>query len=249
MRQKLVIGNWKMHGNLASNAQLLTAFLQLAPAQTTVKRVVCAPPPYLLQCRKFLAESTWQWGAQDVSSHAVGAYTGEVSAAMLADVGCTYVLIGHSERRAYHAETDALIAQKVSQALDNGLIPVLCVGETLAQREAEQTNQVVAEQLGAVLQSLTLEQAQKLVVAYEPVWAIGTGRTASAEQAQAVHVHLRRQLVARDASLVDLPILYGGSVKASNAAELFTMPDVDGALVGGAALVAEEFLAICAARC
>ena len=249
MRQKLVVGNWKMHGGLAANRSLLQGVVagvkELAAA---VECAVCVPYPYLAQAQQELTEAEVGWGAQNLSEQVSGAFTGEVSAAMLKDFGCRYVIVGHSERRALYGEDDGLVAKKFKQALAGGLVPILCVGETLAQRESGQTAEVVATQLDAVLDAAGVEVFAGAVVAYEPVWAIGTGLTASPAQAQAVHEGIRARLVARNAEVAaGVRVLYGGSVKAGNAAELFAMPDIDGALVGGASLVAEEFVAICRA--
>ncbi|WP_043344732.1 triose-phosphate isomerase [Cupriavidus basilensis] len=242
MRQKLVIGNWKMHGSLAANVTLLEA-IKAAPA--SARLAVCAPFPYLAQCQALLAGSAVAWGAQDVSAEARGAFTGEVAASMLAEFGASYALVGHSERRSYHGETDATVAAKAVRALEFGIVPVVCVGESLAQREAGETEAVVGRQLGAVLEALSLDQLGRIVLAYEPVWAIGTGKTASSEQAQAVHAFLRAQVAARDAGVAArMAMLYGGSVKPDNAAELFSMPDIDGGLIGGASLKSDDFLAI-----
>ena len=242
MRQKLVIGNWKMHGSLAGNVALLEG-IKAVPARARL--AVCAPFPYLAQCQTLLAGSNVAWGAQDVSAEARGAFTGEVAASMLAEFGVSYALVGHSERRSYHGESDATVAAKALRALEFGIVPVVCVGETLAQREAGETESVVGRQLGAVLEALSLEQLGRIVLAYEPVWAIGTGRTASSEQAQAVHAFLRGQVAARDAGVAArMAMLYGGSVKPDNAAELFSMPDIDGGLIGGASLKSDDFLAI-----
>lgn len=245
---KLVVGNWKLHGSLAANAELLTRLLA-SPVlgQGAVAAAVCVPFPYLAQCRQMLAGSPLAWGAQDVSAESHGAYTGEVSAPMIGEFGSTYVLVGHSERRAYHGETDAQVAAKAGRVLAAGMTPIVCVGETLAERDAGQTDAVVGRQLGAVLAALDASQAARMVVAYEPVWAIGTGKTATREQAQAVHERLRAQLAAKGSEVAAVRILYGGSVKPDNAAELFAMPDIDGGLIGGASLKAEDFLAICGA--
>jgi triosephosphate isomerase (TIM) len=206
---------------------------------------VCVPFPYLQQAQETLKGSPMSWGAQDVSAHAQGAYTGEVCAGMLADFGCRYVIVGHSERRCLHGESDAQVVAKVSAAMGSGLIPVVCVGETLAEREGGQTEAVVSRQLDAVLRGCGVEVLSRAVLAYEPVWAIGTGRTATPGQAQQVHAFLRRRVAAADAEVAaGLRILYGGSVKAVNAGELFAQPDIDGGLVGGASLVADEFLSI-----
>jgi triosephosphate isomerase len=203
------------------------------------------PAPYLQQCADTLASSTLGWGAQDVSSHASGAYTGEVAASMLVDFACRYVIVGHSERRAYHGETDAQVARKTLAALNAGITPIVCVGETLEQREAEQTNVVVGKQMSAVLELLDDDALARIVVAYEPVWAIGTGKTATPAMAQEVHAQLRSQLRERSAAAADkVAILYGGSMKPDNAVELMAQPDIDGGLIGGAALKAADFLAI-----
>ena len=248
MRRTLIAGNWKMNGSLAANSSLLTEIVAGLPANMAAKVLVCVPAPYLLQCAEILKDSQVSLGAQDLSAHAQGAYTGEVSAAMLADCGAVYVIVGHSERRAYHAESDALVAQKVLAALASGLTPVVCVGETLEQRESGQTNHVVASQLQAVLDVLGVDQLQKIVIAYEPVWAIGTGKTATPQMAQDVHAFLRRQVAAKDVVAAEsVQILYGGSMKPENAVELLAMNDIDGGLIGGAALKSADFLAIVAA--
>jgi triosephosphate isomerase len=241
MRGKLIVGNWKMNGALAANATLLAALVAGWQSPKGRTLAVCVPFPYLAQVRERLSGSAIAWGAQDVSSHASGAYTGEVAASMLAEFGCRFALVGHSERRQHHGEDDAEVAAKALAALSAAVTPIVCVGETLAEREAGSTEAVVVRQLAAVVQALG-ERMGKAVVAYEPVWAIGTGRTATPEQAQEVHAILRRQLKQADAA--GIPLLYGGSVKAANAAALFAMPDVDGGLVGGASLDANEFLAI-----
>ena len=245
MKQKLIVGNWKMNGSLAANAALLQAIKQGLPADNKAGAAVAAPALYLAQVQAELAGSAIGVGAQDVSQHEQGAFTGEVSASMLVDVGATHGLVGHSERRQYHNESSELVARKFVAAINAGLIPVLCVGETLEQREAAQTEAVIASQLAPVLDLAGVQAFAKAVVAYEPIWAIGTGRTASPEQAQAVHAFIRGVVAERDARIADsLSILYGGSVKPDNAAELFSQPDVDGGLVGGASLVAADFLAI-----
>ena len=244
MRGKLVVGNWKMNGGLASNAALLTALAGGWHGQTSRDVAVCVPYPYLGQARDALVGTAWRWGAQDLSPHAAGAFTGDVAGGMIADFGASMVLVGHSERRQGHGETDATVAAKAAAALAAGLVPVVCVGETLAERDAGATQTVVARQFDAVAAALGQKLAL-VVVAYEPVWAIGTGRTATPEQAQAVHAFLRARLNA--ASAPDVTLLYGGSVKAGNAAALFAMPDIDGGLVGGASLDAIEFLAIAGA--
>lgn len=244
MAGKRVIGNWKMNGSRAANAALLDALKAAAPWSCEV--AVCVPYPYLADTALSLQGSGIAWGAQDCSRHDKGAYTGEVSPAMLAEFGCTYVLVGHSERRQYHAESDGLVAEKAKLALAHRLTPVVCVGETLAERESGQTEAVVKRQLSAVVHLLG-HCIGEVVVAYEPVWAIGTGRTASPEQAQAVHAVLRAQLRAATQRADDIPLLYGGSVKADNASTLFSQPDIDGGLIGGASLVAADFAAICRA--
>ncbi|WP_413438972.1 triose-phosphate isomerase [Sulfuriferula sp. GW1] len=248
MRKKLVAGNWKMHGSLAENKVLLEALVLELGQASTAGCIVCAPFPYLAQVQSVLSGSTLAWGAQNVSNHAKGAYTGEVSASMLLDFGCSYVIIGHSERRALYGEDDASVAAKFAAAQAAGLIPILCVGETLEEREAGVTEAVIGRQLDAVLAVSGIEGIGRAVVAYEPVWAIGTGKTASPQQAQAMHAFIRAKLAVLDKDVAaSLVIQYGGSVKAANAAELFAQPDIDGGLIGGASLVADEFIAICRA--
>ena len=244
MRRKLVVGNWKMNGSRLANAELLAGIEEAGPF--TAEVAVCAPFPYLSEVALSLQGRRIAWGAQDCSSHESGAYTGEVSAAMLAEFGCKYVIVGHSERRAYHAESDQLVADKAKIALAHNLTPIVCVGETLAEREADQTDAVVKRQMSAVIHTLG-HCISQIVVAYEPVWAIGTGKTASPEQAQAVHALLRTQLHAATPKSAEMQILYGGSVKADNAATLFSQTDIDGGLIGGAALKAADFAAICRA--
>ena len=244
MRRKLVAGNWKMHGNHRANAELLAGIIGVRPFGCDV--AVCVPYPYLSETAVALAGSDLRWGAQDCSAHEQGAYTGEVSAAMLAEFGCRYVIVGHSERRQYHAETDQLVADKAKASLACGITPIVCVGETLAQREAGQTEAVVKRQLSAVIHALG-HCAGEMVVAYEPVWAIGTGRVATPEQAQSVHALLRAQLSAATAHAGDMKILYGGSMKPDNAVSLLSQPDIDGGLIGGASLKAADFAAICRA--
>jgi len=244
MRRKLVVGNWKMHGSHAANAQLLGGLQAAAPWIAEV--AVCAPFPYLAEVALALQGSEIAWGAQDCSAHESGAHTGEVSAGMLAEFGCRYVIVGHSERRAAHRETDQLVADKAKVALGHRLTPIVCVGETLEEREAGRTHDVVKRQMSAVIHTVA-HCISQVVVAYEPVWAIGTGKTASPEQAQAVHALLRAQLQAATAHAGDMRILYGGSVKPDNAAELFAQPDIDGGLIGGASLKAVDFAAICRA--
>jgi len=247
MPRRLVVGNWKMNGSRASNASLLeTLSASEASLGEGCGMVVCVPFPYLQQTSDLLAGRRIGWGAQDVSAHRQGAFTGEVSAAMLREFGCSYVIVGHSERRQYHGESSDLVGQKAAVVLEHGMTPIVCVGETLAEREADRTEEVVSGQLDSVLQRLGADIG-RAVVAYEPVWAIGTGRTATPEQAQAVHAILRQQLRQAEANAGSVSILYGGSVKADNAASLFACADIDGGLVGGASLNAQEFSAICAA--
>jgi triosephosphate isomerase len=244
MRRKLVAGNWKMNGNSAVNAVLL-AGIKAGIGQPACDVAVCVPAPYLAQCQCVLTDSIVAWGAQDISMHDSGAYTGEVSAAMVSDFACRYVIVGHSERRAYFCESDELIAQKAKRALISGLTPIVCVGETLAQREAGETDSVVGRQIDAVLAAIAADDVAKMVVAYEPVWAIGTGKTATPQMAQEVHAMLRLRLAAKnEAAAASVQILYGGSMKPENAEELMAMPDIDGGLIGGAALKAADFLAI-----
>jgi triosephosphate isomerase len=246
-RPKFVAGNWKMHGSLAANLTLLTA-VRGGVADGTASVAVCVPYPYLAQAQALLAGSPVAWGAQDVSEHVQGAYTGEVSGTMLNDFGCRYVIVGHSERRSLYGDTDALVAAKYAAALECGLTPILCVGETLAEREANITAQVVTRQLDAVLASSGVTSLARAVVAYEPVWAIGTSKTATPAQAQEVHASIRARVASADPAIAaSLQILYGGSVKPGNAGELFSQPDIDGGLIGGASLVAEDFIGICAA--
>jgi triosephosphate isomerase len=240
-RRPLVAGNWKLHGSRASNKALLDALLAGMASLSGVECVVCVPFPYLCEVAEQLRGTALAWGAQNVSEHSKGAYTGEVSAAMLAEFGCRYVIVGHSERRQLFGETDLQVAEKFAATLGAQLTPILCVGETLAEREAGSTEKVVAQQLDQVLAVTGIEVFSRAVVAYEPVWAIGTGRTATPEQAQEVHGFLRKKLKN------ETRILYGGSVKAENAAAIFAMPDVDGGLIGGASLVAKDFLAIAGA--
>ncbi|NRF70495.1 triose-phosphate isomerase [Aquincola sp. S2] len=244
MRRKLVAGNWKMHGNHKANADLLAAIVAARPFGCDV--AVCVPFPYLSETAVTLTGTDVRWGAQDCSAHEQGAYTGEVSIGMLAEFGCRHVIVGHSERRQYHHESDQLVADKAKAALARGVTPIVCVGETLAERDTGQTEVVVKRQLSAVIHTLG-HCAGEMVVAYEPVWAIGTGRTATPEQAQAVHALLRAQLQAATAHAADMKILYGGSVKPDNAATLFAQPDIDGGLIGGASLKAADFVAICRA--
>ena len=248
MRTKLIAGNWKMHGSLAANASLLGAVREGCAGLSGMQAAVCVPFPYLAQAQQLLGGSGVAWGAQNVSEHAQGAFTGEVSVSMLADFGCRYVIVGHSERRTLFGETDALVAAKAAWAIAAHLTPIVCVGETLDEREGGRALEVICRQLAAVIDKVGVAAVARLVVAYEPVWAIGTGRTASPAQAQEVHAAIRAQVAGHDAAVAaGLQILYGGSVKPANAAEIFAQPDVDGGLIGGAALVAADFLAICAA--
>jgi triosephosphate isomerase len=243
-RRKLVIGNWKMHGSRVANAELLSALRADEPFGAEV--AVCVPFPYLADTALSLQGSRIGWGAQDCSAQPSGAFTGEVAPGMLAEFGCRYVLVGHSERRALHGESDQLVADKAKLALAHGLTPVVCVGESLAERDAGQTELVVKRQLSAVIHTLG-HCISQVVVAYEPVWAIGTGRTASPEQAQAVHQALRQQLHAATEKAGLMCLLYGGSVKPDNAQALFSQADIDGGLIGGASLKAADFAAICRA--
>lgn len=246
--KKLIVGNWKMNGSLAANQSLLDA-LKLAHSQSTdaCGVAVCVPAVYLAQAQALLTGSALQWGAQDVSAHEQGAFTGENSGAMLREFGCRYVLVGHSERRQYHGETDAVVATKAQRALACGITPIVCVGESLAQREAGDTMSVVKGQLAAVVHAVG-HCITEVVVAYEPVWAIGTGRTASPEQAQEVHQMLRNQLLAACGKASSTPkILYGGSMNATNAAALLSQQDIDGGLIGGASLKAQDFMTIVSA--
>jgi triosephosphate isomerase len=247
MRRKLVAGNWKMHGSLAGNRDLLQSLVQALGKGGKADCAVCVPYPYLAQTQELLKGTAIAWGAQNLSEHVQGAYTGEVSAAMLNEFGCRYVLVGHSERRSLYGEGNEVVAQKFVAAVKAGLTPILCLGETLEQREGGVTENVVATQLDVVIQAAGLSAFSSAVIAYEPVWAIGTGRTATPEQAQEVHAFIRGRLAHHgDAALAQKTcILYGGSVKAQNAAELFAMADIDGGLIGGASLVAKDFLAIC----
>ena len=247
MRLKIVAGNWKLQGS-RDFASALVGELAAGQGAGGAQLLVIPPYPYLPLLVAEFAGKGIAFGAQDVSAHAKGAYTGEVAAAMLADVGATHVLVGHSERRQYHAESSELVAAKFQAALEAGLVPVLCVGETLEERESGRMEEVIASQLQPVIDLVGSAGLGKGIVAYEPVWAIGTGKTASPAQAQAVHAFIRGVVAASDATIADsLSILYGGSVKPDNAAELFSQPDVDGGLVGGASLVAADFLAIAAA--
>lgn len=245
MRGYLVAGNWKMNGSNAANAELVDGIIAGLPSAEAVDVLICPPFPYLGAMADKVRGSRLLLGAQNVSQHASGAYTGEIAASMLLDAGCEFVLTGHSERRAMMGETSDIVAAKFVAALDAGLKPILCVGETLQQREAGQTEAIIEEQLNAVLDVAGIDGFGKAVVAYEPVWAIGTGKTASPEQAQDVHRHIRGVLSSRSSSAAEqTKILYGGSVKGDNASGLFSKPDIDGGLIGGASLKSTDFLAI-----
>ena len=248
MARSLVAANWKMNGSLAGNRALVGGVLA-GVRDLSWEVVLCVPHPYLAQVGGLLEGGRIGLGGQDVSAHEAGAYTGEVSAGMLCDVGCSHVVVGHSERRKYHGESDALVLAKVRRALDAGLVPILCVGESREQRESGATDRVVLAQVESVFGGLADVAARKVVVAYEPIWAIGTGLAATPEMAQDVHGTIRRALETRlGQDAADVPLLYGGSVNADNAASLFAMKDIDGALVGGASLDAEGFVSICAAN-
>lgn len=248
MRRPLVAGNWKMNGSRASVAELLDGILAGLGADAGAEIAVCPPYPYIPLAAERLRGSPVAWGGQDLDTHDAGAYTGQVSGAMLQDWDCRYVIVGHSERRALYGEDDGMVAEKFQQAQRCGLVPILCVGELLEEREDGRTEAVVGRQLDAVLDAAGVQAFARAVIAYEPVWAIGTGRTATPGQAQAVHAFIRGRLRERDAALADgVRILYGGSVKPDNARELFSQADVDGGLIGGASLKAGDFLAICQA--
>jgi triosephosphate isomerase len=247
-RRPLVAGNWKMNGSRAESAALLDGIRKGMSAASRAEAAVC--PPYILipLAAEKLAGGPVAWGGQNLSVHKSGAYTGEISGPMLKDYACTYVIVGHSERRTLYGETDALVAEKYGAAQAAGLIPILCVGETLQEREANQTEAVVARQLDAVVDKHGIASFRNAVIAYEPVWAIGTGKTATPQQAQEVHRFIRTRLAGKDKAVADgLRVLYGGSMKGSNAKELLSQADIDGGLIGGASLQAEEFLTICRA--
>lgn len=245
-RPKLVVGNWKMNGDLASNAALVSAVVAgILDASAACEVAVCVPSPYLAQVSAALDGSAVVWGSQDVSEHERGAYTGEVSVAMLGEFGCRYAIVGHSERRTWFGDTNERVALKAGRAIAGGLVPIVCVGETLQEREQGRAMEIVATQLDAVLERIGMAGIGAAVLAYEPVWAIGTGKTATPDEAQAMHAAIRAHVAQRDAQVAaGLTILYGGSVKASNAASLFGRADIDGGLIGGASLVAEDFLGI-----
>ena len=246
MRSKVVVGNWKLTGSLAGTEKLLAALLRHPPRNGAAACAVCVPFPYLAQAQNVLRGSAIAWGAQDCSRHGQGAYTGDVSGRMIAEFGGRYAIVGHSERRTLFGDSDAIVVEKFAAARRAGLTPIFCVGETLEEREAGKTEAVLARQVDALLAKGGAAGLDGAIVAYEPVWAIGTGKTATKEQAEEAHVFIRGRIAAQEQPNIAarLPILYGGSVKAANAAELFAMPNVDGGLVGGASLVAEEFVAI-----
>lgn len=244
-RRPFVAGNWKMNASRAASTTLLTAIKGGLTGREAAEVAVCPPFLYIPLAAEVLNGTAVAWGGQNMSVHGAGAYTGEVSGAMLKDYGCRYVIVGHSERRALYGEDDATVSAKYAAAQSAGLVPILCVGETLAERESGQTEKVVARQLDAVLEKNSIGTFANAVIAYEPVWAIGTGKTATAQQAQDVHAYVRARLSAANSGIAEgLRILYGGSVKGSNAGELFSQPDVDGGLIGGASLQADEFLTI-----
>lgn len=248
MRRTLVAGNWKMNGSREDNQRLLNDLKAGISTGVNAEVAVCPPFIYVSQAAEMLTGSSIAWGGQDLSQHKSGAFTGEISGSMLADFHCKYVIIGHSERRTIYGEDDTLVAEKFVAAQHAGLIPILCVGELLEEREADQTAAVVARQLDAVVNLAGITALANSVIAYEPVWAIGTGKTASPEQAQEVHAFIRQRLAEQDSTVAEtVQILYGGSVKPDNAAELFAMRDIDGGLIGGASLDADSFLAICRA--
>jgi triosephosphate isomerase len=248
MRRKLVVGNWKMYGRLARNQELLNAILAGVRDMNKADYGVCVPYPYLAQAQSLLQDSNVAWGAQNLSPQEEGAFTGEVAPGMLLDFGCQYAIIGHSERRGLFHDSNEIVSAKFDAAIKAGIKPILCVGETLVERESDITEQVVATQLDAILNRAGAQALSNAVIAYEPVWAIGTGKTATPQQAQAVHALIRQRVAQHNSQVAQsLCILYGGSVKAANAVELFGMRDIDGGLIGGASLVAEEFVAICRA--
>ncbi len=245
MRRTLIAGNWKMNGSLASIEALIAGIKTGLSEVDKADMAVCPPFVYIPRVRELIGDAPLALGSQNICDQASGAYTGEISGAMLQEFGCRYAIIGHSERRSLYGETDALIAARFAMALETGITPILCVGETLEQREADVTEQVVGEQLDAIIERSGIESIGQCVIAYEPVWAIGTGKTASPEQAQAVHAYIRGKLAAQNAEVAEkVQILYGGSMNAGNAAELLSQPDIDGGLIGGASLKADDFLAI-----
>ncbi|MDP1707580.1 MAG: triose-phosphate isomerase [Gammaproteobacteria bacterium] len=248
MRQKLVVGNWKMQGSRASAQTLVEGIKQGINTVKAAQVAVCPPSIFLPEVAALLKGSAIAWGGQNLCSEPAGAYTGEIAGEMLSEFGCRYVIVGHSERRSLYGETDAVVARKYARALESGLTPIFCLGEQLVEREAGQTEAVAGRQLDALLEGSGVAALKQGVIAYEPVWAIGTGKTATPEQAQQVHAFIRERVARHDATIAaELVILYGGSVKAANAAELFGQPDIDGGLIGGASLNSEEFLAICQA--
>jgi triosephosphate isomerase len=248
MRQALIIGNWKMNGNLAENNELLNAISKSYDSNDEIEVVVCPPSIYMAQISQQLLNSKIKYGAQNVSANRNGAFTGEVSTLMLNDIGCSYVLLGHSERRNLNHESDIEIANKFSKAVQAKITPVLCVGETLTQRQCEETFLVIAEQISIVIEQVGIKAFEHVVIAYEPVWAIGTGETATPEQAQIVHARIRSQLADHDVAIANnIRIIYGGSVNANNANSLFKQKDIDGGLIGGASLNADAFINICKA--
>ena len=248
MRQRLVAGNWKMFGSRTRNQLLLEGVAAQAGKLKKVQCAVCVPFPYLFQARSTLSSSAVAWGAQNASQWSEGAYTGEVSVSMIAEFGCRYVIVGHSERRNLFHEDDQVVAEKAKAVLEQQMVPIVCVGESLDEREGGDTETVVSRQLKAVLETIGIDGLSNSVIAYEPVWAIGTGKTATPEQAQAVHAYLRALVAHKDAGVAkSLTMLYGGSVKAANASALFEMEDIDGGLIGGASLIVDEFMAICRA--
>ncbi|NVZ08699.1 triose-phosphate isomerase [Allochromatium humboldtianum] len=248
MRQPLIAGNWKMNGTRASAESLIQGVLAGSSGMSKAEIAVCVPFVFLEAGQRLLAGSAVRIGAQNVSVEASGAYTGEISAGMLNEFGCRYVICGHSERREYYGETDAIVAKKLAMVVSAGMTPILCVGETLEQREQGFMEPVIAGQIDAIIEANGIESFGRIEIAYEPVWAIGTGKTATPEQAQEVHAFIRRRIAAHDAAIAEkVRILYGGSMKPSNAAELLAMSDIDGGLIGGASLVVEDFLAICQA--
>jgi len=248
MRQPFVAGNWKLNGSKKENTQLIEGLLGQISCVTTAEVVVCPPAIYIPQISELLKDTVITYGSQNICEQPSGAYTGEMSASMLKEFGCSYALVGHSERRSIYGESSDLVADKAIAAIEGGVTPILCVGELLEERESGKTESVIEQQLDAVLAKGGVELIEKLIIAYEPVWAIGTGKTASPQQAQDVHAFIRGKLSALDASVADkVRILYGGSVKPGNAEELFAKDDIDGGLIGGASLDAQSFIAICAA--
>lgn len=244
MRRKLLVGNWKMNGDLISNAKLLES-IKSGGVIKNCDIAVCAPAPYLPQCQELLNGSGISWGGQDISVHKSGPYTGEIGPGMLRDFGCRYSIVGHSERRLYHKESSELVAQKVLSSLEIDITPIICVGETLSERESEQTKRVIEKQLEAILDILHSADLDRIIVAYEPVWAIGTGKIALPKIAQDAHLILRSKLATKNSeSAAKVKILYGGSMNSDNASGLMSMPDIDGGLVGGASLNAVDFLKI-----